>query len=152
MYKSKKFLYARYNNSLFITIKLPISAHKYNLKLFDFKSFPSNNTSPLATQLLDLPSHFAISADQTFYTTLMDSELNRCKREKPLHCFFNKPLTAITIKSCILALFTNSKEKVHAICNFRFRQNVINPVYMKVLWLLTGVQYYQWNAPNNIKW
>ena len=129
MYKYENFLYARYNNSLFITIKLPISAHKSNLKLFDVKSFPVpiNNTSPQATQLLDLPSNFAISADQQFYTMLGDSELNRCKGEKPLHCFFNKPLTPITTESCILALFTNSKEKVHALCNFRFLQNAITP-------------------------
>ena len=98
LYKSENFLYARYNNSLLITIKLPISAHKHNLKLFDVKSFPVpvNNTSPQATKLLDLPNHIAITADQQFYTTLMDSELNRCKGEKPLHCFFNKPLTSIT--------------------------------------------------------
>ena len=129
LYKSENFLYARYNNSLFITIKLPISAHKNNLKLFDVKSFPVpiNNTSPQATQLLDLPAHFAISADQQFYTTLSDSEISRCKGEKPLHCFFNKPLTPITTESCILALFTNSKEKVHALCNFRFLQNTIKP-------------------------
>ena len=30
LYKSEIFLYARYNNTLFITIKLPISAHKHN--------------------------------------------------------------------------------------------------------------------------
>ena len=124
MYKYENFLYARCNNSLF-----KISAHKNNLKLFNVKSFPVpiNNTSPQATQSLDLPNTFAISADQQFYTMLGDSELNRCKGEKSLHCFFNKPLTPITTESCILALFTNSKEKVHALCNFRFLQDAITP-------------------------
>ena len=129
MFKSENFLYARHNNSLYINIKLPISEHKNNLKPFNVKSFPVpiNNTSPQVTQLLDLPNHFAISADQQFYTTIRDSELNKCKGEKPLHCFFNKSLTPITTESCILALFTNSKEKVHALCNFRFFQNAIKP-------------------------
>ena len=129
LYKSDNFLYARQNNSLFITIKLPISAHKSNLRLFDVMAFPVpiNSTSADGTQLLDLPDHFAISADQQFYTTLTDTELNKCTGEKHVHCFFNKALTPITTESCILALFTNSKEKVHALCDFRFIQDSIKP-------------------------
>ena len=61
----------------------------------------------------------------TVFFSFFYSELNKCKGEKPLHCFFSKPLTPITTESCILALFTNSKEKVHALCNFRFLQNAI---------------------------
>ena len=55
LYTSNKFLFVRQNNSLFITIKLPISAHKHNLKLFGVKSFPIpiNTTSNHATQLLN---------------------------------------------------------------------------------------------------
>ena len=129
IYKSDKSLYARQNNSLFITIKLPISAHKHNLKLYDIMSFPVpiNSTSTQATQLLDLPNHFVISADQQFYTMLKNTELNKCSGNSPIHCFFNKALIPITTESCILALFTNSKEKVHALCDFRFLHDAIKP-------------------------
>ena len=90
-------------------------------------SFPVtiNSTSTQATQLLDLPNHFIISVDQQFYTTLTDTELNKCSGEKPVHCLFNKALTPITAESCILALFTNSKEKVHTPCDFTFLQDAI---------------------------
>ena len=129
IYKSDKFLYARQNNSLFITIKLPISAHKHNLKLYDIMSFPVpiNSTSTQATQLLDLPNHFVISADQQFYTMLTNTELNKCSGDSSTHCFFNKASIPITTESCILALFTNSKEKVHALCDFRFLHDAIKP-------------------------
>ena len=129
IYKSDQFLYARQNDSLFITIKLPISAHKHNMKLFDIMSFPVpvNSTTTQATQLLDLPSHFVMSADQQFYTTLSNVELNKCSGQSPMHCLFNKALTPITTESCVLALFTNSKEKVHALCDFRFLHDAIKP-------------------------
>ena len=83
LYKSDNFLYARQNNSLFITIKLPISAHKSNLRLFDVMAFPVpiKSTSADVKQLLDLPDHFAISADQQFYATLTDTELTNAQEK-----------------------------------------------------------------------
>lgn len=98
LYTSNQFLLARQNNTLFITIKLPISAQKDALKLFDVLSFPVpiNATSEHATQLLSLPSHFAISANHEFYTTLSESEINKCTGDKHMYCFFNKTLFPIT--------------------------------------------------------
>ena len=91
-YTSNQFLLARQNNTLFMTIKLPISAQKDALKLFDVLSFPVpiNTTSEHATQLLSLPSHFAISANHEFYTTLSESEINKCTGDKHMYCFFKR--------------------------------------------------------------
>ena len=132
LYTSNQFLLARQNNTLFITIKLHISAQKDALKLLDVLSFPvpMNATSEHATQLLSLPSNFAISANYEFYTTLSESEINKCTGDKHMYCFLIKRYFLLQHKatqSCILALFTNSKETVHSLCDFRFTQNSIKP-------------------------
>ena len=122
LYTSNQFLLARQNNTLFITLKLPISTQKDALKLFDVLAFPVsiNTMSEHATQHLSLPSHFAISANHEFYTTFSETEINKCTGDKHRYCFFNKALLPIMTQSCILALFTNSKETVHLLCDFRF--------------------------------
>lgn len=129
VYASNKFLYARQNHSLFVTIKFPITPQQKPLKLFKVYSYPVpiNSTSSHGTQLLDLPAYFAVTFDQQFYSVLDNGEIAECTGHKHLYCSGNKALLPVTTETCILSLFINSKEKTNKLCNFRFVQNVINP-------------------------
>lgn len=127
-------MYARYNHSIFITVKFPISSLKEPLKLFYVIALPVpiNETSDHATHLLGLPKHFAISANQQFYTTFTNEEIIKCSGNKHKYCSFNKALTAVTTDTCIQSLFSNIKDKVHSICDFRFVQDALSPKIIEI--------------------
>ena len=125
IYKSSRFIFARQESKVYITVKFPMSPHSKPLSLFRVLSFPVpvNATSDHATQILDLPEYFALTYDHQFYTTFQGNELLPCTKEKHLSCRFNKVLSPQTHKTCIMALFANDKTLVHKHCDFRFHLN-----------------------------
>lgn len=122
-YRSADFLYVRQGSSLFITIKFPISSHRYPLTLFKVISLPVpiNSTSSHASQLLDTPDYLAISHDLQSYRTLSNAQLSDCTRNSPhVICTSNIPLKHVSVPNCIMSLFSNNKTQTKTTCNFRF--------------------------------
>lgn len=121
-------IFARKGLKLYVSVKFPISPFVKPLSLFKVISFPVpvNDTSDHATQLLNLPTYFAISHDLQYYTTLESQELNACKYNKMIQCKFNRILTPVVQKSCVLSLFKNDKDLIKEQCNFRFLLNHIS--------------------------
>ncbi|MEW8547942.1 MAG: hypothetical protein AB2693_30925, partial [Candidatus Thiodiazotropha sp.] len=134
VYSNAKFMYARNGTSLFITVKLPISHFKEPLMVYKVISLPVpvNSTSAHATHLLHLPKNLILTSDHQFYTSLTDTELDKCQGKSLKQCSFNVPLTPITTESCILALYVNSKEKVKAMCDFRFLHDAVKPAIIEL--------------------
>lgn len=129
MYQQSKFLYLKNNSVLCITIKVPISNSDSALDLFKIKTLPVpvNDKSKHATQLLDLPDHFAMSSNQQFYMHITAAQLSTCHGSAHKYCHWNYPLQPVTKDSCSLALFSNNKENIQTFCNFRFVHDVIRP-------------------------
>ena len=127
IYSSNKFLYARNNGSLFITIKLPISAFQSQLKIFKVISLPVpiNETSNHATQILNLPDYFIFSEDHEFYSSMTSVQFDSCKGDKLHTCSFKFPLKSVTSPSCTLSLYVNNKEQTKRSCDFRFVKNAV---------------------------
>jgi hypothetical protein len=129
VYSQAKFVCGRHKNSIFISVKFPLTVQKEPIKLFKVISLPVpiNSSSTHGTQALDLPYFFAITSSKQHYMTLNQNDLMDCHGTKYIHCSENKPLIPLTSKSCVLALFSNNMDSVHSICNFRFVQNIIEP-------------------------
>lgn len=127
IYKSSKFVFAKKDNSLFITLKLPITSFKHTLQLFKIISLPVpiNETSTHATQILNVPDYFVISSDHQFYLTLAEYELLACQGKDFVKCSFSKSLVPITKLTCPLVLFSNNRDKVRELCEFRFMPDLI---------------------------
>ena len=127
LYHASNYLYARNGTYLYVTIKIPITYIQDTLELYQVVSLPVpiNDTSKHATVLPNLPNYFVITKNHQFYLTLTDEELSKCKGTSYKQCSFNVPLTPITKDSCILALFTNSKDEIHDLCEFRFLHDAI---------------------------
>ncbi|MES9880029.1 MAG: hypothetical protein ABW185_04025 [Sedimenticola sp.] len=129
IYSSGEFLYARSKNKLYITIKFPLTHLEQPMDLFKPRSFavPVNSTSTHATKLLDLPEYFLITHDQQYYATVSTDDLAKCNGNHVKHCPFGLPLTPITTETCLLALFSNNKNGIHNLCDFRFVHSTIEP-------------------------
>lgn len=127
VYSDCNYLFARNGIKVYITIKLPISFFKEPLIMYEVISVPVpvNSTSTHATQLLDLPPYFLITADQQYYAAVTNFDLTVCKGNTIKYCKSNVALTLVTSASCILALFGNDKTQVNSLCDFRFLQNVV---------------------------
>ena len=121
-------------NSVFITLKLPISHEKEPLQLYEIISLPVpvNESSTHATQLLNLPNYLAITSHQQFYLTLDKVDIATCHKHHLYLCNFNKAFKPVTEKSCVISLFANDKDNINTICDFRFLTDHLSPTAMEV--------------------
>ena len=129
IYAASKFLYARNNTKIYITIKLPISHFKVPLTAYEVISVPVpiNSTSNHATQLLDLPKYFIIAGNKQYHAGISIFDFNSCSGKRIKYCQTNVALSPVTSVSRVLALYGNDKAQVKSLCNFRFLQDVIKP-------------------------
>lgn len=130
-YSSNKFLFARHNNDLFVTVKFPISSQRLPLKLYKVISLPvptsENVTSKMqATQLLSLADYFVITPHHDYFLSLNSQDLADCVHGTSILCFSNWPQSPITVPDCTMALFANNVQQVKELCNFRYIQNALN--------------------------
>lgn len=134
VYSSCPFLYARNGTKLYITIKLPVSYYAKPLQSFEVLSFPVpiNETAEHATQLLDLPEYFLITHERQHYASLSSKDLSACTGTNTKFCSKNVQLRPVTRISCVLALFTNEKDKVKSVCDFRLVQNIVQPKIIEI--------------------
>lgn len=127
-YKEADFMYARHGSSLYVTVRFPISSHRYPLTLYQILSLPIpiNSTSNHASQLLDIPDFLALTDRHDQYALISQKQLTKCSQSlSSLTCNFNIPLKPVTLPNCITALFFNNVAQVKSLCNFRFVPNLL---------------------------
>lgn len=95
VYSDCKYLFARNGTNLYVTIKLPISYFEKPLTMYKIISapVPVNSTSSHATQLLNLPPYFLITANKQYYAAVSDLELTLCTGKTVKYCTSNVALT-----------------------------------------------------------
>lgn len=128
-YKHGKFNFAHGNNSLYISLHIPVSAFTSALEVYEVQSFPIplNQSTKHASQLLDLPNILAITQDRQYYLTMTSEQWDLCVGHSRRLCPFQLPLTPITKHSCITALFLQLPQQIKELCDFRFVQGAITP-------------------------
>ena len=71
LYSSKDFFWTYRNNSIFITVNIPLLTQAVILDVFKVLSVPVplHRGSPHVPQLLDIPRYMSFSADGVYYTS-----------------------------------------------------------------------------------
>ena len=134
IYSDCKYIFARNGTNIYITIKLPVSHFEEPLTLYKVISspVPVNSTSLHATQLLDLPPYFLVTANKQYYAPVTDLDLTVCSGNEIKYCTSSIALNPVTSASCILALYANDKDQVKSLCDFRFLQNIVRPKIVEI--------------------
>ncbi|CAC5398189.1 unnamed protein product [Mytilus coruscus] len=91
------------------------------------KPVPINETSEHATQLIDTFDYFVQSADNQHFAVTDNQKLSKCTDQNIQSCSFHLPLTSTASPTCISALFSNQKEQIHNLCDFRFLIDTLKP-------------------------
>ena len=134
IYSDCKYICARNGTNIYITIKLPVSHFEEPLTLYKVISspVPVNSTSLHATQLLDLPPYFLVTANKQYYAPVTDLDLTVCSGNEIKYCTSSIALNPVTSASCILAPYANDKDQVKSLCDFRFLQNIVKPKIVEI--------------------
>ena len=93
---------------------------------------PVNSTSLHATQLLDLPPYFLVTANKQYNAPVTDLDLTLCRGNEIKYCTSSITLIPVASASCILALYANDKDQVKSLCDFRFLQNIVRPKIVEI--------------------
>lgn len=91
------------------------------MKLFKILSFPFPiNNSSHASQLLNLPSHFAIPHDNSPFTTLTQNHINSANFFHH-HYLLSESLIykSISQLNCVSGLYLDDRHTIQVECNFR---------------------------------
>ena len=133
-YKHPSFVAARYNNSVFITLKVPISAFQTSFKAYQIFSVPVplNSTTTHSTQILDMPNFLAISEDERYYVTMSKDQWNSCHGKKDKYCPMDIAILPRSKYTCPLLIFEQMKELIPDYCNFRFVKHALKPSIMQI--------------------
>eukprot|EP00105_Crassostrea_gigas_P035147 XP_019919295.1 PREDICTED: uncharacterized protein LOC109617515 [Crassostrea gigas] len=120
-YSKATFYFFRHGETIFITLNFPISSFSKPMKLFKVLSFPFPiNNSSHASQLLNLPSHFAISHDNSLFTTLTQDHINSANFFHH-HYLLSESLIykSISQPNCVSSVYLDDRQTIQDKCNFR---------------------------------
>ncbi|XP_076079746.1 uncharacterized protein LOC143049868 [Mytilus galloprovincialis] len=129
-YQNAKFFFTRHHSRLYITMKFPISSFSSALTLYQILSFPhpiSQKNTTKASQILDLPTYVAITANHRHYTTFNYETLYNCEFDRYITCDVSLPIQTIKTSSCIFALLHDNKSVIFDQCNFRLLPELTKP-------------------------
>ena len=128
IYQLKDFFWTFRNNSIFITVRLPLLTQDVVMEVYEviLVPVPLNRTSTHVTQLLDVPRYMAFSADGLYYTAPdVDKWLACGKRPTHKFCQLDTPLVQSSTPSCLTAIFKQQLHLVKDLCDFRFLEHTL---------------------------
>ncbi|MES9883069.1 MAG: hypothetical protein ABW185_19570 [Sedimenticola sp.] len=118
---SISYTYYRYDNSLYIIVRIPIQITNYIFDLWNVQSFPIpvQKDSKHVTKITNLKPYFAMDITRALYLELTVEDVLMCTGVQIKQC---KLLTAIPVShsSCLSALFLEKTELVHKLCDIHF--------------------------------
>ena len=87
-YTSKLFMYTRDQNSIYISMKFPISVDKHLFQVYQVQTFPHmvEESSNHSTQLLDYSAYFAVSKTPKHFLELTTAQYHKCSGNMDKHC------------------------------------------------------------------
>ena len=134
-YKYNQYSYARWNNTLFITLKFPITSHikfeNYQVKTFHLPISPVDISNTNANILANPPKYFSISHTEKLYTVFSTNFKDDCQEYIDFD-ICNNELTFKTFEEndCYLELFwANNSKKILKLCDHLLEKKVIKPSF-----------------------
>lgn len=124
-YKTSNILLARFNYSLFVTLKVPLSSSNIPFDVYETLVFPVplNHTTDHTTEIRNFPKYFAISPDQQYYSHIAPATFEHCYGQFRKHCPTRFAQTLLSDFSCASAMFLDQQEQIKQLCIFDFVQN-----------------------------
>ena len=128
-YKHTQFLATRHKKSIFITLKVPISAFQVYFKAYKTFSVPVplNSTSFHGTQVLGMPDIMAMSNDNRYFATMSEKQWKICFGKWYKYCPMDIIISPMTKYSCPVLIFQQMKNLIPTYCNFKFVKQAIKP-------------------------
>ena len=154
-----EFIYLRHGNSIFVTLKIPITPQAHKFSLFRITTFPIplHNASTQATQLLDVTPFLAVSTDTKFFMEMDDATVDSCKGSHVKQCPNAHYITSSDFPTCSIALLFEQTSSVKTLCNFKYLHyhipSFILPVSETTLLLssISSVTYTCTNLPSRVE-
>lgn len=150
-YHVRDIMYARSEDNLFISIKIPLSSTNTIFKLYKVETLPVPMAGlDLHTEISNVPKYFAVSSDQQFYLELKESEIKDCPGSNFKKCNHITAIKERSLYSCISSIYFKNQPKSVSLCKGQvidksenFKTRVIN--------LEKGKLLVSTNDPNWIK-
>ncbi|XP_013411798.1 uncharacterized protein LOC106174685 [Lingula anatina] len=127
-YQYAKFATNKMNDSIIVTLKIPIFAPHNSFQVFETEVFkiPFNATSNHSSLLTNIPEYFGKSSSAKAPITFSRDFLDECTGNKIRLCEATKLKPAVNY-DCIQAILEENKPKVKEICHFKFLPNSASP-------------------------
>ena len=136
-------LYALSNDTLFITVKIPITKTSSQFDLYSVYSLPipSNSTTSNSTKITGLPMYFGISRDQQYYAEFFHDFHAGCQGDVVKRCAGITSLKSRASPSCVSSIFFDLPDAAMKLCNIRYEPDslfegaieIINRVFEKLI-------------------
>ena len=111
-YHHALFVAARHETSIFITLKIPITAFHSSFTVYKVHSLPVplNHSTSHGTYLDNLPRYMPNIQDHLYFSTMTTFQWNSCHGKHTKHCPREVFLRPVNRKVCVLAIFQQIKQ------------------------------------------
>ncbi len=128
-YNTKNIVYARQNNSLYVTVGFPITSTDSKFDVYQVRTFPTplNQSSNHATKLSEHAHYFAVDQNGDFFIEISDNQKDSCFADHHWHCPSVLPQKSIADPTCLSALFFQQTTDIMKLCDFSLIPNGVKP-------------------------
>ena len=118
-YSSIKVHYIRQEDTVYVTLLLPVTSNDKNLQLYQVNHYPIplNHSSYDATLIKKSKPYIAISTNDSTFIEFSNEQYQLCKGSNLIKCLNLPAITTFQSPTCNLALFLNDIDMVHQICS-----------------------------------
>ena len=116
-YSHGTFVYMAINDTIYITLQLPLSTFDLPFHIYKVETFPMIlQDHEHVTQLTDLPHVIAVSQALDFYYTLSETEAYNIQDTN--HNKIQRVYYALDNDTCVIALFTENRKQINSKCKY----------------------------------
>ncbi len=152
-YDNNNFVYARHNDSVYITLSIPVTSSHAVYQLYRAISFPValNHTTMQASQLVDVPQYVAVSKQSNMYMELDSFQYDMCSGERTKYCSVMPPQRSVVQSpSCVTAIFFQHVPLIKQLCDFKLIPGGLKPQVTEIepsLLLLSDIKSVTFTCP-----
>lgn len=134
-YRYDQYIFGRWRNSLFLTLKFPITSHfkfdSYNVKIFHLPINAVDLNDKNANILINAPEYFALSETDQLFTTFSNDFMTSCTNHINFILCENKLVfQTFETENCYLQLFRNNNPReISKLCKYNLERKVIKPEF-----------------------
>jgi len=127
-YRQKSLAYARTEQLLFITLRIPLSTVPGLLAVYKVKQIhlPISDYKAASTYIEALPHFFAVSPSalgREYYTTLSSTDFSACEGANDVKlCGLERSIKTREQKTCISSVYFDDLQSVKTLCDVRYEE------------------------------